>query len=188
MKSIYILIILAGMIDLLSNNSNNAKTSDPKFRGLSKAHVAGIIDLLSNNSDLALTPDGLRKLAIPERVREATSEPTIFQIHRLSARLGGEQIGDILRRYESGESARSLASEFDVAPSALIRLLRERNVVVRRQVVTPDQERMMALDYEASMTMAELETKHGLSHGTVLRTLHRLGVEMRAKAPRRKSV
>ena len=147
-----------------------------------------MIDLLSNNSDLALTPDGLRKLAIPERVREATSEPTIFQIHRLSARLGGEQIGDILRRYESSESARSLASEFDVAPSALIRLLRERNVVVRRQVVTEQIEQAMAREYESGMTMAEVETKHGLSHGAVLRALHRAGVEMRAKAPRRKSV
>jgi lambda repressor-like predicted transcriptional regulator len=148
--------------------------------------LAGIIDLLSNNSDVAFTPDGLRKLAEPRESREAPSKPTEFQIHRLSARLGAEQIDDVVRRYRAGESARSLATESGVAPSALLRLLRERNVVVRQQVVTSEQDQTMARDYGAGMTMAELEEKHGLSHGAVLRALHRMGVEMRAKAPRRK--
>ena len=111
-----------------------------------------------------------------------------YQVHRLSSRLSVEQVGEIIRRYEAGESARSLASKLDVAPSALIRLLRERNVVVRRQVVTEEIEQAMAQGYEAGMTMAELEDKHGISHGAVLRALHRAGVEMRAKAPRKKSV
>ena len=146
-----------------------------------------MIDLLSNNSDVTLTPDGLRKLARLQGSREAASEPTEFQIHRLSARLGAERIEEIVRRYEAGESARTLATESGVAPSALLRLLRERNVVVRRQVVMPDQEAMMARDYEAGKTMAEIEEKHGLSHGAVLRALQRVGVEMRAKAPRRKT-
>ena len=127
-------------------------------------------------------------MAIPQGTREAPSEPAEFQIHRLSARLSGEQIDDVVRRYEAGESARTLATEHGVAPSALIRLLRERNVVVRRQVITPNQEEMMARDYEAGMTVAELKEKHSISHGAVLRALHRLEVEMRAKAPRKKSV
>lgn len=146
-----------------------------------------MIDLLSNNSDLALTPDGMRKLAIPQGPRSDSSEPVDFQIHRLSARLSAEQIEHVVKRYEAGESARSLAAEFGIAPSALIRLLRERNVVVRRQAITPDQEETMARDYESGMTVAELKEKHGISHGAVLRALHRLGVEMRAKAPRRKT-
>jgi hypothetical protein len=55
------------------------------------------------------------------------------------------------------ESARSLADEYDVAPSALTRLLRERNIVVRQQVVTPSQEQMMAQKYEAGSAMADPE-------------------------------
>jgi hypothetical protein len=109
-----------------------------------------------------------------------------FRIYRLSARLSAGQIEGIVQRYEAGESARTLAAESGVAPSALIRLLRERNVVVRMQVVTPDQEVAMAQEYEGGMTVAELREKHRLSHGAVLRSLHRSGVEMRAKAPRRK--
>jgi DNA-directed RNA polymerase specialized sigma24 family protein len=126
-------------------------------------------------------------LAIPQGLREAPSEPTELQIHRLSARLSTEQIGEVVKRYEAGKSARALAPEFGISPPALLRLLRERNVIVRQQVVTPDQEPAMAREYEDGMKTAELEAKHGLSHGAVLRALHRSGVEMRAKAPRRKS-
>ncbi|WP_343924142.1 hypothetical protein [Rhodoglobus aureus] len=142
---------------------------------------------MSNNSEVGLTPEKLRGLAQQQGLRETTSEPPVYQVHRLSAQLGADQIDDIVRRHEAGESARSLANECSVAPSALIRLLRERNVVVRQHVVTSDQEEMMVRDYEAGMTTAELEQKHQLSHSTVLRALHRAGVEMRAKAPRRKS-
>jgi DNA-directed RNA polymerase specialized sigma24 family protein len=148
---------------------------------------AGIIDLLSNNSDFAFTPDGLRKLATSQGTRVALSEPADFQIHRLSARLVGEQIADVVQRYVAGESARALAAEFGVAPSALIRLLRERSIVVRQQVVSPELEQLMAQEYETGLTVAELKDKHGISHGAVLRALHRAGVEMRAKAPRKKS-
>ncbi len=147
---------------------------------------AGIIDLLSNNSDVAVTPDGLRKLAVPQTPSEPLPEPSEFKIHRLSTRLGSEQVDHVVSRYGKGESARSLAAEYGVAPSALIRLLRERNIVVRQQVVTADMEEAFALGYESGMTVAELKDRHELSHGAVLRALHRAGVKMRAKAPRKK--
>jgi len=142
------------------------------------------MDVLSNNSDFPSTPDTLRKLAETQGSQEPSSEPTEFTVHRLSARLSPETIDDIVHRYGAGQSARSLAQEFDIAPSALLRLLRERNVVVRQQVVTSELEQTMARDYEAGMTVAELKDKHGISHGAVLRALHRAGVKMRAKAPR----
>lgn len=82
-----------------------------------------------------------------------------------------------MRRYEAGESARSLAAEHSVAASALIRLLRDYNVVVRRRKVADD---------EAGATMAALEDEYCLSHGALHRALHRVGVETRASAPRKK--
>lgn len=91
-----------------------------------------------------------------------------------------------MRRYEAGESARSLAAEHSVAASALIRLLRENNVVVRRRKVTDDAAHAMARDYEAGATMTDLEDKYRLSHGAVYRALHRVGVEPRASAPRKR--
>jgi len=42
----------------------------------------------------------------------------------------------------------------------------------------------MAKEYAAGATMREIEATHGLSHGAVLRSLHRGGVETRAQVPR----
>lgn len=112
------------------------------------------------------------------------SDDTHFRIHGIAARLGKKKVDEILKRYGTGESARSLAKECDVAASALVRLLRENNVIVRRQVVTPELKARLAKEYEAGATVAELEDRHQISHGSVLRTLHKAGVAMRAKVPR----
>lgn len=150
-------------------------------------HLAGVIHLLSNNSDIALTPDGLRKLAVPSNLREAVVEPPVYQVHRLSARLGPEQVDEIVRRYQRGESATALASEYTIAPSALLRLFRERHVVVRSNRLTSEQDATLAREYEAGATMAELEEKYALSHGAVYRALRRVGVQTRASGRRPRS-
>ncbi|WP_460530350.1 helix-turn-helix domain-containing protein [Humibacter ginsengiterrae] len=115
------------------------------------------------------------------------SSPASYRAQALPKRLGPKKVEEIVRRYQAGESARGLAAECDVAPSALIRLLRERNVVVKKRMVTDEDALGMAKDYEAGATMRELEAKYGLSHGAVYRALHRVGVEMRESAPRRRS-
>jgi hypothetical protein len=147
-----------------------------------------MIDVLSNNSEFTFTPEELRKLAASTGSRDADPTPVRFQFHRLSARLSPDQLEAIVQRYGAGESATSLAGEFGVAPSALLRLFRERSVVVRRYFVTAELEAAMAKDYEAGMTMAKIEAKHGLSHNAVLRALRRAGVEMRPMGRPRKSV
>lgn len=92
----------------------------------------------------------------------------------------------MVRRANSGESARSLALELGVANSALTRMLREEGVKIQRRKVSAEDEQALARAYEAGSTIAELEKRHKLSHGAVLRALHRAGVEMRAKAPRKR--
>ena len=111
-----------------------------------------------------------------------------YRAHALAKRFSSENVEEMIRRYEAGESATALATAHGVAPSALIRQLRESHVVVKKRLVPDDVAKTMAEDYQVGATMRELETKYGLSHGAVLRALHHLGVQMRAKAPRRKSV
>lgn len=159
----------------------------PITRGL---RLADVITLLSNNSELTLTPVSLRKIAAIEG-DDATSiaEPPSFKAHRLEARLGADAVDEIVRRYTAGESARQLAREHEVAPSALLRLMRERKVVVRKRAVEWAETKELARLYEAGATMAELEERFGLSHGAVHRSLRRAGVSMRptgrvAQAPR----
>lgn len=150
--------------------------------------MAGIIDLLSNNSDDGVALDRLREIGritrgdAPE-MSEAP-QPSSIQPQRLSRRLSKDQVADVVDRYRAGESARSIATELGVAPSALVRLLRENGVTVRNTRVTAEKARLMVREYEAGATMRELEARHSLSHGAVYRALHRVGITPREQAPR----
>ena len=93
-------------------------------------------------------------------------------------------MSEIVARAEAGESARSLAQELGVANSALTRMVREQGVTIRKSRVSVEDEQAMVSAYEAGHTIAEIENMFRLSHGAVLRALHRSGVTMRAKAPR----
>lgn len=123
---------------------------------------------------MALTSDGLRLLAQAHSPRESEAEPKRFRVHQLSQRLGTEKVNEIVDRYTTGESATALAKEYDVAPSALLRLIRERNVVVRTNRVSPDLTATLVAEHEAGTSMAKLEAKYRLSHGAVFRALHRV--------------
>ncbi len=112
------------------------------------------------------------------------STPNLYRSHELSKRLGSVKVEELTHRAREGESVRSLARELNVANSALTRMLREQGVAISRRKVSDNEAATMAIEYEAGATMAELEKKFGLSHGAVLRSLHRSGVEMRASAPR----
>lgn len=134
---------------------------------------------------MPFTPDELRKLAEVGDRDDGLSAPVSYQPHGLSRRLGAKKVEDIIRRYEAGESARSLSEKFGVSTSAITNLLRDNAVVVKGGRVSDADARKMAKEYEAGHTITELEKQFKLSHGAVLRALHRSGVEMRAKAPRR---
>lgn len=150
------------------------------IHGLSKNQLADVIDLLSNQVGVALTPEGIRELAAIEGDPEPPTEPSVFKHHRLETRLGRDGVATIVSRYEEGESATAIAKDLSVAPSALLRLLVSKQVVIRKHGLTPEQDAMLAKEYEAGATMAELEKKHQLSHGAVSRALHRGGAKMRA--------
>lgn len=149
--------------------------------------MAGVLDVCSNHCIANFNPGQLKKLAVPGDRAKGSSKTASYRAQSLSKRLTPETIADIVRRSRAGGSARSLAKEYEVAPSALVRLLREHGAVVAKRKVSADEEQTMAREYEAGATMRELEKRFRLSHGTVLRALHRSGVEMRAKAPRRKN-
>ena len=148
--------------------------------------MADVNDLCSNHWNLPFTPEELRNLAVPGSRGDGSSEAVSYRAHELSKRLGTEKVSEIVRRANTGESARSLAREIDVATSALVRMLREQGVVIKKRKISEEDEVVLAREYEAGATVAELEARHRLSHGAVLRALHRKGVEMRAKALRKR--
>ncbi|GEK80149.1 hypothetical protein ABA31_15000 [Agrococcus baldri] len=146
--------------------------------------AAGLLDVCSNHCIAGFSPNQLRKLAFVGDREDGSSKAPTYRAQALAKRLEPGAIAEIVRRARAGESARSLAIEYVVAPSSMAKLLRENGVTVSRRTVTKTKTRILAREYEDGATMRELETKHGLSHGAVLRALHRSGVTMRAKAPR----
>lgn len=149
--------------------------------------MAGTLDLCSNLSQSNLTPDFLRKLAVLRQRPDGLNKPVSYRPQELSKRLGEKKVAELVRRAETGESVQSLARELGVSNSALTRMLRAEGVIIQKRRVSDEEATIMAKEYEAGATLREIEAKHGLSHGAVLRSLHRSGVEMRAKAPRRRS-
>lgn len=135
--------------------------------------MADVADLYSNPLELPFTPDELRKLAVPSNRGEGVSAPAIYRPHELSRRLGATKVEELVQRASAGESVRSLARELGVANSALTRMLRGQGVAISKQKVSDDETAELAQEHEAGATMAELEKKHGLSHGVVYRALHR---------------
>lgn len=148
--------------------------------------MADLADLYSNPLELPFTPVELRNLAVPGNRDEGLSTPNVYRRHELSKRLGAEKVDELCARARAGESVRSLAREIGVANSALTRMLREQGVEISKRQMTDDEAASLAAEYKHGATMAELEKMHSLSHGAVLRSLHRSGVEMRAKAPRKR--
>lgn len=148
--------------------------------------LADIADLYSNPLELPFTPEELAKLAAPGDRQEGLSPAPIYEAHAISRRLGPKRIAEAISQYEAGESARSIAARLDVSTSALVNLLRDNAVVVRKRRVSETKARHMAKEYEEGATIRELQKRHDLSQGAVARALHRVGVEMRPRAPRRK--
>jgi Mor family transcriptional regulator len=57
-------------------------------------------------------------------------------------------------------------------------------VTIQKRKLSAQEEQTLAREHEAGHAIAELERQFKLSDEAVLQTLHRAGVEMRAKAPR----
>ncbi len=142
---------------------------------------ADVINLLSNQPDDCITIERIRRLTSVDTSKRHQSDvempPDQYQPHSLAKRLSGDQIEDAVRRYRGGESANSIAASYCVSGSAIVRLLREQGVVVTKKVVSPALAAVLASEYTSGATMAELEKRHGLSHGAVWRTLKREGVK-----------
>ncbi|GAA4366370.1 helix-turn-helix domain-containing protein [Agromyces bauzanensis] len=159
----------------------------PTIRGFQGVTLADLIDICSNHGITGFTPDQLRELASGVPAEAEPPKGSSYQPHALSKRLGPQKVEQIVQAYQAGESARSIATKHGVAVSAVVNLLRKNQVVVTKRRVTDAESLRMADDYIAGLTIRELEKKYDLSHGAVMRAMQRLGIEMRAKAPRKKS-
>lgn len=148
--------------------------------------MADLVELYSNNSTIPWTPEGLEQLAKLGTERRPELAPVPRGARNLLERIDPDQRAEIIRRYREGASASSLARELRVAPSALLKLLRADGVPVRTKSISNEQAERMKEEYETGATVQALMDRHGLSHGAVVRALHRTGTAMRPTGRRRR--
>ena len=97
--------------------------------------------LLSTDSHLWITPGRAQRLlerAEQERRGGARNQARADQprVHRIQRRLGDNQVAELIRGYEAGESCAGLAKRFHVGKASVIRLLHAHDVEMRPKHVT----------------------------------------------------
>ena len=85
----------------------------------------------------------------------------------------------VVERYEAGEASTSLAAELGVAKSTILAILREANVVVRRQPLTPQQVSEAAALYGSGCSMSQVAARMSHKQDTIRLALKAVGVRMR---------
>jgi len=85
----------------------------------------------------------------------------------------------VAERYEAGETSIALAGEYGVAKSAILSILREGNVVVRRQPLTPTEVSQAAALYESGRSLSQVAAQMSLKQDTIRLALKARGVRLR---------
>lgn len=149
-----------------------------KGRTLSRVptHSVDIVYLCSNKSTTSVTAAQL--LEISASVRDSLRE---FQprAKRGWNRLNTDQQSAVVTRYSNGETSTTLAEEYGVAKSTILRILREARVLVRRQPMTPDQVSEASRLYQAGLSLSQVAKQLDVNQETMRAAILRAGVVLR---------
>ena len=92
------------------------------------------------------------------------------------------QIDEIANRYSNGESAPSIAKDFNVTKHAIYRILEKLKVKRRsshQQAISPDQIDNVVKMYEQGISTEKIGQKYKVSDVTIQNTLERIGIKRR---------
>jgi hypothetical protein len=101
-------------------------------------------------------------------------------VHKLDQRLEPVVVAKLIAEYEAGTSTTQLAALFELSKGAVLTLLHEAGVPMRRRPLT-DQELADARQlYESGLSLVAVGERIGRHHTTVHLSLRRAGVVRRA--------
>lgn len=135
-----------------------------------------IVYLCSNKSTTSVTAAQIRAISGSIGDSERDSRP---RVRHGWNRLTDEQRVEVARRYEVGDTTTELAKAYGVAKSTIIGILRERNIVVRRQPMTPDQVRDAVGLYESGLSLSQVALQLNVNQETMRVAIIRAGVQIR---------
>ncbi|HWH26276.1 MAG TPA: hypothetical protein VNT53_06490 [Pseudolysinimonas sp.] len=100
--------------------------------------------------------------------------------HRPWTRLSDDSRAAVATRYSAGETSTALAAEFNVAKSTILSILRDNNIVVRRQPLTAKQVREAARLYKSGLSLSQVAEAVKVNQETMRAAIIASGVAMRA--------
>lgn len=137
--------------------------------------LVGLVTLCSQNSATGVDRARLAPILSEPQVRAEPGAPEVRRWNRLTP----SERALVVKRYEAGETSIALAGEYGVAKSTILSILREANVVVRRQPLTPEQVSEAAVLYESGLSLSQVAAQMFLKQDTIRLALKAHGVTLR---------
>lgn len=103
------------------------------------------------------------------------------RVHAIERRLEASVVEKLVQDYEAGVPTTQLTKKYDIGKGTVLKLLRDHDVRVRRQGLSPA-EIAEAIDlYTAGWSFAKIEAKFGHAHTLIREALLVAGVTMRPR-------
>jgi len=93
--------------------------------------------------------------------------------------LTGDRLAEVIRRYESGETLKKIATDLGVSRTFLSGQLAKAGVQTRQHPMRDDEIRLASHLYRQGNSLASIATRLGYAKATVSRTLRDAGVAIR---------
>ena len=107
---------------------------------------------------------------ILDRARQGGGSPAHrAPVRNIRRRLGQAAIDELIARYQAGAPTTQLMADYSISKSAVLRLLKEASVAMRRQPLTEQQVQQARQLRATGMSIADVATKLGLARESVRR-------------------
>jgi len=120
----------------------------------------------------------------PQDANAEVAGPGTRRTKQVQRRLKPDEVADLVRRYQAGETAELLAIAFQIHRTIVTGHL-QRNGIQRRgggrRVLAADDVRVAAELYEAGQSLASIGRQFDVHHTTVAKELRQAGVEIRPR-------
>jgi predicted transcriptional regulator len=97
-------------------------------------------------------------------------------VHKLQHRLNEVTIAEPMTRYEAGMTGLQLAAEFDTSKASVMKLLRQRGIVIRQSRFTDAEQADIVRLFREGVTQFKIATRLERDRSSIWHVLHRAGL------------
>lgn len=90
-------------------------------------------------------------------------------------------LADIVARYQASETTQAIGTLYGISKTRVATILREQDISLRRQGLTDEQAKEVAILYTDGQSLARLGVRFGVSHSTIAAVLRQQRVQLRPR-------